>query len=91
MYGLCVTPACAIHDVGYRYDTEASEENKRHHDDVLLNNLIRIIEAKTKCGLLKQLRLRRAKTYYFAVTMFGGPAYWGSRNYSDEMQEVTVL
>ena len=58
---------------------------------MLLNNIVRIIEAKSKCCMLKKLRLIRAKTYYFAVTKLGGPAYWSSRNKDNEMRELTVL
>jgi len=77
IYGLCITPACNIHD--WMYD-EAGPDIvfKREADRVFLNNILRIIEDKG--GFLKFLRRRRALKYYLAVKYLGGLAFWKDKN-----------
>lgn len=86
VWGLCITPACAIHDFMYRVGE--NDQDKVDADDVFLNNMVRIIEAKTRNQILLCLRLRRAKTYYHAVKVFGGPAFWSGKNKASEMGRV---
>jgi len=83
MYGLNISAACSIHD--YMYIHGATEEDRVIADEVFLNNLIRIIEANTTNKLLLCLRLRRAKTYYNAVRLFGGPSFWNDKNSPKEV------
>ena len=90
MYGLDVKPACEIHDFYYGPLMPGTHECKEEADRVLLNNLIRIIEAKTKSEILKAMRRRRAKTYYQAVKTFGGPAFWKNKNLPETFQLVEV-
>jgi hypothetical protein len=78
MYGCPVGEACRIHDV--QYADGRTIEDKNSADRSFLNNLIRLIRARTttwaaKTFLLK-LRLHRAYVYYEAVSHFGGPAFW---------------
>lgn len=86
---LKITDACSIHDFMY-HEGEASDQGKIEADLVLRNNMIRIIEAKTKSKLLLKLRLRRAQTYYLAVKHLGGPAYWQNKNKPSEMGLIHI-
>jgi hypothetical protein len=88
VYGLNITPACAIHD--FMYAIGQNDQDKTDADDVFLNNLVRIIEAKTDNKILLYLRLRRAKTYYQAVKVFGGPAFWTNKNKPQEVGLVAA-
>ena len=90
MYGLNVKPACEIHDFYYGPMMPATIECKEEADRVFLNNLIRIIEAKTQSNLLAALRKRRARTYYHAVKTFGGPAFWKNKNLSENFKFVEI-
>jgi hypothetical protein len=86
MYGLDISEACNIHD--FMYVTGIDEEDRTEADRVFKNNLLRIIEAKTKWAIIKILRRRRAVTYYQAVRMFGGPAFWSGKNEPGSEQTV---
>jgi hypothetical protein len=88
MYGLTITPACAIHDFSYRIGQ--NDQDKTDADDVFLNNMVRIIEAHTNNKILLCLRLRRAKTYYQMVKQFGGVAFWSGKNLPSEMGLVLI-
>ena len=83
IYGLRITPACAVHDFMYRLG--GTDKDKCEADDVFLNNMIRIIEVHTKNKILLFLRLRRAQVYYQFVRNFGGPAFWKDKNKQVEM------
>lgn len=85
LWGLRITEAANIHDYQYSiYHLPWSNEERDKADRIFLNNMQRIIEAGTKWGVLKWLRYRRAKTYYNAVHIFGGPAYWSKKNKKSE-------
>lgn len=81
MYGLDISEACNIHD--YMYSVGMDENDRVEADRVFRNNLIRIIEAKTRWTWLKFLRKRRAVKYFWAVQNFGGPAFWNNKNESE--------
>lgn len=83
IYGLRVTPACNIHD--FMYVLGATIADKESADRVFFNNLLRLIDAGTRWQWLKRLRATRARTYFQAVRMFGGPAFWEGKNADDEM------
>lgn len=87
IYGLCVTPACAIHDFMYR-EGPPTDQGKTEADLVFLNNMIRIIETKTKNKTLMRLRLRRARIYYESVKLMGGAAYWNEKNNPEYMRKI---
>ena len=79
IWGLKITEAANIHD--YMYIVGAAViEDKQTADRVFLNNMIRIIQRKTKWTWLKKLRLMRAKKYYHAVDLCGGPSYWWEKD-----------
>ena len=78
LWGLGIRAACDIHD--YMYHTGETIEDKNEADRVFLNNMLRLITAKTKNKWLRHLRRRRALLYYFAVKNFGGPAFWDGKN-----------
>ena len=82
IWGLCITPACDIHD--FQYATGETIADKESADRAFLNNMLRLIEAGTKWRWLKRLRARRARTYYDAVRRFGGPAFWAGKNRPEE-------
>ena len=78
LYGLNVAPACDIHD--WMYVAGETIADKHEADRVFLNNLLRLIEAAGGPGWLRWLRRRRARIYYEAVRLFGGPAFWQQKN-----------
>ena len=78
LWGLPVTGICQIHD--HQYGVGKTEEDRAEADRTLRNNLFRWIEYQHCCWFLAFLRRRRAVTYYAAVRMFGGPAFWNSKN-----------
>jgi len=85
IWGLNIRNSCRVHDAMYGFGIDesglrGSEENKAHCDRVFLNNLLREINFADSWGWLKALRRRRAKTYYWAVVNYGGPAYWEGKN-----------
>lgn len=86
IWGLNVREACDIHD--FMYYLGSDNEDKDRADRVLLNNLNRIIEAKTRWKWLKSFRRRRAMVYYLSVKSFGGPAFWRGKNKPAEMRIV---
>jgi hypothetical protein len=68
-----------------------SEHNdKEIADRVFLNNMLRVIEAKPSNSFLKSLRKNRAKSYYMAVKLFGGNAFWGKKNLIENYREVRI-
>jgi hypothetical protein len=79
LWGLSIKEAANIHDYMYSKEYKPwSNETKKEADRVFLNNMIRLINNASK--LLRWLRLRRAQTYYEAVSHFGGPCYWHGKN-----------
>ena len=83
IYGLCVTPACSIHDFMYAHGSTPMDKDEA--DRVFLNNMIRLIEAAGGPWILRMLRLRRARVYYEAVSHFGGPEFWNTKNKPTEI------
>lgn len=88
MWGLDISEACQIHD--WMYWEGKTIEDKNEADRVFLNNLIRIIEAGSRWRIVKHLRMRRAFTYYQAVSIFGGPAFWASVNQKENISWSVV-
>jgi hypothetical protein len=86
IYGLRVTDACDIHD--FQYSIGETLADKDSADRVFLNNLLRIINAHTRWHWLKRLRARRARIYYEAVHLLGGPAFWDGKNRPEEMGSI---
>jgi len=78
LWGLNITDACDIHD--YMYHVGDDIKDKEEADRVFLNNMIRLVNAGTKCRWLRLLRRHRANIYYSAVKKFGGPAFWAEKN-----------
>ena len=83
---LSVKLACKIHDWMYNFGETLAD--KEEADRVFLNNLIRIINAKTKWKWLRKRRLKIAHVYYVFVDRFGGPSFWDDKNKPREFQEV---
>ena len=80
-YGLDMTEACQVHD--YMYFIGRTNADKEEADRTFLNNLNRIIEARSYF-FLKPMRYARAKEYYLAVKYFGGSAFWDGKNKNKE-------
>lgn len=78
IWGLDISAACNIHD--WMYTVGADLAAKDEADRVFLNNVLRLVEAVGGCWLLRKLRRIRAKEYYEAVHVFGGPAFWAGKN-----------
>lgn len=88
LWGLGIRAACDIHD--YMYHTGETIEDKNEADRVFLNNMLRLIVAKTKYKWLRRLRRRRALIYYFAVRHFGGPAFWAGKQDETTYEEKQI-
>jgi len=97
MYGLNQTEPANIHD--WMYEIGRVLEDKMLADRVYLNNLNRTIkynydlsgEMMKRIGaarVLKELRLRRALSYYQAVKHFGAGAFWAEKNSPEEERQV---
>lgn len=82
MWGLDVSAACDIHD--WMYTVGQTLADKEEADRVFLNNLHRLIESApgwhNQLWLMKRLRRNRARVYYEAVHLCGGPAFWDGKN-----------
>jgi len=78
IWGCFVQEACRIHDVMYGDGVTIADKDSA--DRTFLNNLIRLIRARTTNSWAKmfllQRRLNTAYVYYEAVSHFGGPAFW---------------
>ena len=86
MWGLNVSRACDIHDHMYKFG--ATEIERDEADRVLLNNLLRIINAHG--GWLTWLRRYRATTYYNFVRKYGGPHYWDGKNKPEDLMVISL-
>lgn len=86
IWGLNIRRCCQIHD--FMYWEGLCHADKEAADRVFLYNMLRVVQARTKNKWLRRLRVRRAKTYYEAVSTFGGPAFWDNKNDDSEMREV---
>jgi len=85
--GLDISEACNIHDWMYHF-APAKIEYKEKADRVFLNNMIRLIDAKTKWKWLRKLRRCIAKKYYLAVKYYGAPAFWAGKNKPKNLGKV---
>jgi uncharacterized protein DUF1353 len=83
LWGLKVTKACNIHDWMYHFGQTLDDKKKA--DRVFLNNMLRLIDAKTKWRIVRRLRRRRARIYYEAVKRYGAPSFWSNKNKPDEL------
>ena len=80
LWGLSIEEECNIHD--WMYSEGKTIADKEEADRVFLNNMIRRIEREKGAisKALRPLRKIRAKEYYEAVRIFGGPAFWAGKN-----------
>ena len=86
LWGLDVTEACNIHD--WMYQAGSTIADKEEADRVLLNNMLRLIEAADSLWIVARLRRNRAWIYYQAVDKFGGPAFWEGKNRPENIMRV---
>lgn len=77
IYLLDISKACDIHD--WMYWEGKTAQDKERADRVLLNNILRLIEAHGGWGWLQTLRRKKAQFYYEVVRNYGGPAYWAGK------------
>jgi len=87
IWGLDISAACNIHDWMYAAGTTIADKDEA--DRVLLNNMLRLIEAAGGWRILRALRRHRARIYYEAVRHFGGPAFWAGKNRDTELIPAT--
>ena len=78
IFGLRITAACDIHD--YMYIVGETYEDKQEADRVFLNNMLRLVEARTDWDWLKKLRAATCYLYFLAVDKLGGPSFWEGKN-----------
>lgn len=78
IWGLDISEVCNIHD--WMYVTGRRLEDKDEADRVMLNNMLRAINAAGGWWILRFLRRRRARIYFESVHIFGGPAFWAGKN-----------
>ena len=76
IWGIPVSPACAIHDEVWD-KAPATWEAFHSSNSIFLRNLISLITVQSKSGILKRIRLYRAVTYYNAVDSLGKNVFWG--------------
>jgi len=87
IYLLDITPASDIHDFDYTYPdkfdslTEAYAY-KRMADDRFYDNVLKLIDKHSSNPIIKFLRKRRAKEYFFALTEFGLSSFLKGKNFS---------
>ena len=81
IWGLDITESCHIHDWAY-YEGQTLAD-KEEADRVFLNNMLRLIDGGW--WWLKRPRILRAREYYQAVKICGGPAFWSGKNKKEAM------
>lgn len=74
-----VEPACQIHD--WMWENGTCFEDKQESDRTFHNNMNRLF-ARDSCKWYTPTMLQAfiGAVYYFSVVLFGGPAYWKSKN-----------
>lgn len=75
MWGLNISPACAIHDEMWKV-APPTWEAFHASNSIFLRNIISLIVSQSKSKFLKRLRLYRAVTYYNAVDSVGQNIFW---------------
>ena len=88
IWGLRITEACDIHD--FMFAVGQTYEDFLRANRVFMNNIVRIIQARTRTWIMKWLRYRRAYKYFEAVSLLGGPYFWKGKNRPEEVRE-TIL
>ena len=85
IWGLCITPSCAIHD--WMYHWGVTRTDKKEADDIFLDNMLVQIE---DAGSWLRVRRFLARRYYRAVAWFGGPSFWDGKD-EDQKQPITNI
>ena len=70
IWGLNISPACAVHDEMWRI-ADSTWEAFHASNSIFLRNIISLIQTQSKNSFLKRLRMYRAVTYYNAVDSIG--------------------
>ena len=81
VWGLCIRPACNIHD--YMYLVGKTLAEKIQADSVLLYNANLIVECTG--GVLEWPRKRRVYKYFLAVKYKGHAAFWENKGRDGHM------
>jgi len=76
VWGLCIKPACNIHD--YMYAVGKTLAEKIQADSIFLYNMNRIVECTG--GALEWPRKRRVYKYFLAVKYKGHAAFWENKD-----------
>ncbi len=77
IYGTKILEACIIHD--HAYYVGVTHEDKEEADRAFLNNMLRLIDRRTRWYKPTKLQRWRAKRYYQAVKCYGGSAFWAGK------------
>lgn len=75
--GVCITPACIIHDCEYHFGE--TEEEKDMADENFLENMMAINNKDSRFFPAKWLRRRIMFDYYCAVADAGDLAFWKNK------------
>ena len=86
IYGISIRESCRRHD--WCYFVGRTQADKEQADRGFLNNMLRQIDDCDFLRCLNVLRRRRARLYYEAVRIFGGPAFWNEKNLESEFREA---
>lgn len=77
IWGLSIEEACDNHDWDY-HEGEIFDD-KVVADRTWLNNMLRIIDARSKSKIIRNIRRNRAHVMYKLVCKYGGPAFWNGK------------
>ncbi len=61
-------------------------KDKKEADRIFMNNMLRLITAKTDNVFLKWLRRKAAFKLYINMVRYGGPIFWAGKNDSDNIK-----
>ncbi len=78
LIGVSIKEACNIHDFMYAFGEK--EEDREQADRVLLNNMMRTVEACSGNWFSRWIRRKLALHYYGVVRDMGGTYFWHDKN-----------
>lgn len=84
-----IKAACDIHD--YMYLVGKTEADREEADRVFLNNMMRIVEAKSANWFTRSLRRRLVLHYYAAVRDMGAIFFWDDKNPPETFRDPAQL
>ncbi len=77
IWGTSIIEACIIHD--HAYYTGSNYDDKKEADKDFLDNMLTLIDRRSRWYKPTRFQRWRAKRYYQAVKYYGGAAFRGSK------------